>query len=187
MDRALFVIAPLLLFYLAEARWGLRAGVIAALLAAGAELAHGWWRERRLRRTVLASFLLVLVIGGSALVADDPRFVLWSPVVMDLAIATLLTASLYGGGSALESALRERDPDALDPPMRRFLRAVTVRLALNLTAHGALTAWSTSQDRDIWFWVSGPLQYVMLGVQVLVELFAIRRLPPVRKDGSDVR
>ena len=68
---------------------------------------------------------------------------------------------------------------AADPLRRAFLGGMTLRLALNLAAHAVVTAWSVTEPRETWLFVSGPLQYVMLGGQFVFEIaWGRHTLPP---------
>lgn len=182
MIRLLLGLLPLAAFYVGEQWGGLRWGVVAAVLTSLLDVAWGRLVEGRVNRVVLVSTALVVVLGGLSVLSADDRFVLWTPVFTDLAFAAVLLAGvLFGPGSLLEVALAEQDPDApIDPPMRRFLRGVSVRFAVNLTVHGLLTAWAVGRSRETWLLVSGPVQYVLIGLQMVVEVLLARRtLPPV--------
>lgn len=170
---------PLVAFYVGETFGDLRTGILAAIGASLLDAAYGRWKHGRLNRIVLFSTALVVVLGGLSLLSEDERFVLWTPVLGDLVFATLLAGSLFTEGSALEIAMAEQQPDTpVDAPTRRLLRGVTGRFALNLLVHAALTAWATTQPRETWLFVSGPLQYVLMGLQAVYEVVAVRRLPP---------
>lgn len=181
--RLLFSLAPLVAFTVVEAWWSLTAGVVVAMVFAVGELAWVWLTERRIHRVVLASCLLVLGLGGLSLLSQDERFVLWTPVIGDLLFSAVLAGSFWRGTPLLELAMREQAPDLeLDPDEKRFFAGVTWRLALNLLLHAAVTAWSTTQDRPVWLFVSGPLQYVQLGVQLVGEYWWMQRvLPPLEE------
>lgn len=181
----LLSLLPLIAFFVLE-RWvDLRAAIAAAMVLVLIELAVQRWFEGKVRKLTLLTAGLVLGLGSMSLLSDDPRFVLWSPVVGDLIFAAILLGTVAIGRSALEAALEEQAPDEpLHPLQRRFARGLTVRLGLNLVAHAAITAWATEQPREVWLLVSGPLQYAMLGVQVIGEAAWARLvvLPAVEAD-----
>ncbi|MEZ4319500.1 MAG: septation protein IspZ [Myxococcota bacterium] len=183
-----FALLPLVAFYFVESWYGLKAGVAAAMAFSLVDLGAGWVRTRKLSRMTLFTAALVLGLGSMSLLSDDERFVLWSPVVGDLVFAALLLGGLAwpGARSMLEVAWEEANPDdALDPVMRRFLRGMTVRFALNLGLHAALTGWSTTETREVWLFVSGPVQYGLFGVQIAIEAVLVWRLPPVSDRAAD--
>jgi intracellular septation protein A len=182
----LLAILPLVAFYVGESLYGLKAGVAAAMGFALLEVGVGYWRTRRIQKMGLFALGLVLVLGGLSLVSDDERFVLWGPVIGDLVFAGVLLGSLLTARSLLEVAWDEARDEALDDVMRRFLRGLTVRFALNLVLHAAITAWATTQSRETWLFVSGPVQYGLFGIQIALEAVLVWRLPPEEAEPNDV-
>ena len=179
--RLIMNLLPLGAFYLAESAYGLRAGVIAAMVFTGFDLVYGWVTTHKFNRMALFSGALVGVLGGMSLLSDDERFVLWSPVIGDLIFAVVLLGGLSFKESLLEVAAAEarEDTDPLDDEERSILRGITWRFALNLIVHGVFTGWATTQSRETWLFVSGPLQYLLFGAQGLLEFAWIRwGLPP---------
>lgn len=171
MLRVLLGLLPLIAFYGVESLYGLRAGVIAAMVLSVADLGVRWTWTRRIDRMVLFSAALVLGLGGLSLASDDERFVLWTPVLGDVVFAAVLLMGLRLKDSLLEVAAAEQDPELeLGPEQRRLLRGITVRFAGNLLLHACLCAWATTQPRETWLLVSGPVQYGMFGLQFLLEI-----------------
>lgn len=184
--QLLFGLLPLVAFYGGEAYGGLKVGIVAAIVTSLLDVGYGWYANGKVNRVVLVSTALVVVLGGLSLLSDDERFVLWTPVLGDLVFGGVLLASLFTRESALEFALREQQPDTpIDAPTQRFLRGITLRFAINLALHAAVTAWSTTQPRETWLFVSGPLQYLMMGAQGLVEVLLVRQLPPLEERAED--
>lgn len=165
-----FALMPLVAFYLAESWYGLQAGVITAMVFSAAHLAWEGFRHRRLNKLVLFSAVLVCGLGGLSLLSDDERFVLWTPVIADAVFAGLVFGGLFFDPPLHETALREADPTLeLDEESLAVVRGVVLRFGIVLLLHGALTAWSTTQPREIWVTVSGPVQYGMFGLQFVGE------------------
>lgn len=162
---------PLVGFYLIESTYGLTAGIVAGLVLALGEVGWSWWRRGTVPRTTLLFAGLVVVLGGLGLYSDDERFVLYGPVLGDLVFAAMMLAASLRDGRWLLALLAEQQPD-LDPhPLQvRFLVGMARRMAVNLALHAALTAWAAGQSREVWLLVSGPVQYGMLGVQVVAEV-----------------
>ncbi|MCB9678908.1 MAG: septation protein IspZ [Alphaproteobacteria bacterium] len=184
--QLLFALLPLVAFYVVESAYGLKAGVAAAMGFALLDVGFGWYRTRKLSKMALFTAGLVLVLGSLSLLSDDERFVLWSPVVGDLVFAVILVGSLALPASLIEVAYEESSPEQpLDDVLRRYLRGLTLRFALNLCVHAALTGWATTQSREVWLFVSGPAQYVLFGVQVAIEALVVWRLPPAAERGAE--
>lgn len=178
-------IVPLVVFYVVESTWGLRAGVLLAMAFAAGDLAWHWFRHRRLHRLGLGAAALVVGLGGMSLLSDDERWFLWSPVFGDVLLAAVLIGSVALGRPLLTVAALEADPElALDPDEERLFAGITVRLGLNLLLHAALCAWATGETRETWLFVSGPVQYLLIGAQVGGEILWSRYQLPPSEDGS---
>lgn len=183
----LLAIVPLVVFYVVESRFGLRAGVALAMAFAAADLAYHWWRHRRVHRLGLGAAVLVVGLGGMSLLSDDERWFLWSPVVGDALLAAALLGSVGIGRPLLTVAAREADPTlVLDADEESFFAGITVRMGINMVLHAVLCAWATGESRETWLFVSGPVQYGMIGLQAAGEVVWSRyALPPLTDDERD--
>jgi intracellular septation protein len=173
-------LAPLVVFYLVEDTYGLTTALIASMAFTIGDLAVTWWRRGTVDRVALVTGGLVLVLGGLSLVSEDERFMLYSPVVGDALFAGLLALSVWRGRPVMVVLAQQQDPTLVDDaPRLAFLRGMTLRLAANLALHGVATAVAADADRETWLFVSGPLQYLQLGLQFVIEiLWGRRTLPP---------
>jgi intracellular septation protein len=167
-------------FYLVEDTYGLTTALIASMAFTIGDLAVTWWRRGTVDRVALVTGGLVLVLGGLSLVSEDERFMLYSPVVGDALFAGLLALSVWRGRPVMVVLAQQQDPTLVDDaPRLAFLRGMTLRLAANLALHGVATAVAADADRETWLFVSGPLQYLQLGLQFVIEiLWGRRTLPP---------
>lgn len=169
--RTLFAVLPLVAFWAVESWLGTRAAIVAGIVLASAEVAWTRWQDGRFAKLPLLTAGLVVVLGGLSLLSDDPRFVLWSPVVGDVVLAALLVGAELRSPHVLARMVAEQDPSLeLHPLQVRWLDGLALRVAGVMGLHAALTAWSIPQARSTWLFVSGPLQYVLLGALVAVEL-----------------
>jgi intracellular septation protein len=184
--RLVLSIAPLVGFYLAEAQWGLSAGVLAAMGLSGVDLTVEWVRHRRLNRLAVATAVLIVGLGGLTLLSNDERFVLYSPVVGDALVGGGLIGWTLMGRSPLLTALRELEPEVEVHPLQdAFLRGVALRFGLNLLVHAVITAIAAGQSRETWLLVSGPVMYGMMGVQMAGEVAWARLVLNPRIDEAE--
>jgi len=176
----LWSLAPLLVFYLVEDTYGLTAALIASMAFTVGDLALTWFRRGTVDRIALMTGVLVLVLGGLSFLSDDERFMLYTPVIGDALFAGLLAGSVLRGRPTLVLLAEKQDPTLVDDgPRRAFLAGMTLRLAVNLALHGLATALAADASRETWLFVSGPLQYVQLGLQFVLEVVWGRAtLPP---------
>ncbi|MBU0552984.1 septation protein IspZ [Myxococcota bacterium] len=181
--QTLWAFIPLVLFYFIEARYGLKEGLIAAMAFSALELAWYGLRERRIERAALLSGGLVLLLGGLSLISEDERFILYSPAIGDWVIAAILLYGVWRQRPLLATLAAARDPELVSDPIRRgFLAGLTLRLGLNLGGHGVACIWAAHAPREIWLFVSGPLQYILLGAQLALEFVYARLILLPRLD-----
>lgn len=168
--RVLASLLPLFAFWWVEDAYGLRAGIIAAMVFAAADLAWSRWAEGRVNRLTLFSAGMVAVLGGMSLWSEDPTLFLLSPAIGDVVFAGILIGGGVLGHDLLVVAMREQDPDIdLHPLELTFFRGVGQRFAANLLLHALWVTWAATQPRDTWIWVSGVGQFALLGVQMVGE------------------
>lgn len=171
----LLSLLPLIAFWAVESRAGLGAAVAASLVAALPGLGWAAWTRHRVDRMALGALGLAAGLGGLAWLSDDPRFVLWTPVIGNVAIGGLLAVATLRGAEPVAAALREADPTAdLDDDDIRWLRGVGWRFCAALLVHGAASAWATTASRETWLAVTGVGGWVVLGVWAGVEALLAR-------------
>lgn len=184
----LLALLPLIAFYLAEQAWGLSAAVVASLVAAIPSLAWTWRTQGRLDRMTLGALALAIVLGGASVASDDPRFVLWSPVVGNLVLVAIVGGLDLAGRDPVVGALHEADPTlALSDEEAGWLRAVGRRFVGVLVAQAALFAWATTQPRETWLAVTGLGGWIVLGAWVAAEALWARFGPAPPREPDDDR
>jgi intracellular septation protein A len=185
LANILLALLPLVGFYAVEAWWGTRAGIAAGVTLALLDLLVQRARTGAWGRLQLLMVGLVGGLGGLSLASDDERFALWTPAIGDLALAALLAFALARGKNPLADIVAAQQPDLeVHPLQAHFLRGMAARLALNFAAHAAWVATSVDDSREAWLFVSGPGQYLTLGVQFVAEVAWARLvvLPRVEAD-----
>ncbi len=186
MLRVLLSLLPLILFYALESSAGLAIAVVAGMLAVAGDVAFTWWREGRISRITMVSAPMVVGLGVITLVADNPVFTLVGPAVGDTVFATLLIGARLLGKNLLLVALEDIDRDAeLHPLQVRHLDGVSWRLALNLLVHAIIVVTVMNGSREVWLFVAGPLQMILIGVQVAAELAWLHWVVGPKVDADD--
>ncbi len=186
MLRVLLSLLPLILFYALESSAGLAIAVVAGMLAVAGDVAFTWWREGRVSRITMVSAPMVVGLGVITLVADDPVFTLVGPAVGDTVFATLLIGARLLGKNLLLVALEDIDRDAqLHALQERHLDGVSWRLALNLLVHAAIVVWAMNGSREVWLFVAGPLQMILIGIQVAAEMAWLHWVVGPKVDADD--
>ena len=75
-------VGPLVLFFLANSRWGIFAGTAVFMVAVLAALAVSYALTRRLPVMALVSAVIVLVFGGFTLLLHDETFIKVKPTII---------------------------------------------------------------------------------------------------------
>ncbi len=118
---------------------------------------------------------LIFVFCVALLIARDPRWLLWYPVVVNTGLCAIFGASLAHGMPAIERLARLREPD-LPPAGIRYTRRVTqmwtLFFALNGMAAAALTLWAPVRW---WTLYNGCISYLLVGALIAGEWLVRRR------------
>jgi intracellular septation protein len=162
---------PLVLFFLANARWGLFAATGIFMVAASVALAVSWTMTRRLAIMPVVTLVVVLVFGGLTLALQDEIFIKMKPTIVNSLFGAVLLGGLALGrpllGYVLDSVLQ------LDP---EGWRKLTLRWGLFFFALAAINevVWrSFSTD----FWVG----FKVFGIMPLTIAFALSQMPLIQR------
>lgn len=136
---------------------GLTLVVRALLLPAG--------QRRQGLPAVVAGLLLMLLCGWR----QEPQWLLWYPVAVNLSLLLTFAASLRWPPCAIERLARLRDPQLPDEA-RPYLRRLTAIWCLFFIANGAIaTATVVNGDMALWTLYNGLIAYLLIGALVVGE------------------
>ena len=160
-------LGPLLLFFLANARWGIFVATATFMAAAIVAFAVSYGLTRRVPLMALISIVVVVVFGGLTLVLQDALFIKLKPTI----IYTLFGAILLGGLAAGKPLLAVVF-DQMFHLTPEGWRKLTLRWALYFFALAIANevVWRT-QSTD--FWVA----FKVFGVMPLTLIFAALQYP----------
>jgi intracellular septation protein len=160
-------LGPLMLFFLANSRWGIFAATAAFMAAAIVAFAVSYGLTRRVPLMALISTVVVIVFGGLTLVLHDALFIKLKPTI----IYTLFGAILLGGLAAGKPLLAVVFGEMFHLTEEGW-RKLTLRWALFFFALAIANeaVWRT-QSTD--FWVA----FKVFGVMPLTLLFAALQYP----------
>lgn len=103
--KQFFDFFPVLLFFLAYTTSKDFMLATKVLMAASLVQIVGYWLwKRTVEKLHLATFAVVIVMGGLTLFLDDPIFVVWKPSIVNWTIATVLLISLLVGKNLVRKA-----------------------------------------------------------------------------------
>jgi intracellular septation protein len=164
-------LGPLVLFFAANARWGIFAATAAFMVAVLVALAASYALTRHLPVMTLVSAFVVVVFGGLTIVLQDETFIKVKPTI----IYALFGATLVFG-LAMRKPLLALVFDQMFNLTDEGWRKLTVRWAVFFFAMAILNeiVWRT-QSTD--FWVS----FKAFGALPLTLVFAMAQLPLLQK------
>ncbi|HXW23714.1 MAG TPA: septation protein IspZ, partial [Xanthobacteraceae bacterium] len=90
-------LGPLILFFVANARWGIFAATGVFMVAVVAALAASYTLTRRVPVMAVVSAFVVLVFGGLTLLLQNDVFIKLKPTIIYLLFCAVLLAGLAAG------------------------------------------------------------------------------------------
>jgi intracellular septation protein len=164
-------IGPLILFFAANARFGIYAATASFMVAIVVALGVSYALTRRLPVMPLVTAILVLIFGGLTLVLHDELFIKVKPTIIYLLFAGALL-----GGLAFRKPLLGMVFDSVFNLTEEGWRKLTLRWAVFFLVLAVLNeiVWRT-QTTD--FWVS----FKLFGVVPLTMLFGALQVPLLNK------
>ncbi len=169
--RLAFDLGPLILFFVANARWGIFVATAVFMAAIVIALAVSYAMTRRLPVMAMVSGVIVMVFGGLTLILQDDLFIKLKPTVIYLLFAGVLL-----GGLALRKPLLAMVFDTVFNLNEEGWRKLTLRWALFFCALAVLNeiVWRT-QSTDFW------VKFKLFGVIPLTFIFAACQHPLLTK------
>ena len=164
-------IGPLILFFAANARFGIYAATASFMVAIVVALGVSYTLTRHLPVMPLVTAVLVLIFGGLTLVLHDELFIKVKPTIIYLLFAGALL-----GGLAFRKPLLGMVFDSVFNLTEEGWRKLTLRWAVFFLVLAVLNeiVWRT-QTTD--FWVS----FKLFGVVPLTMLFGALQVPLLNK------
>lgn len=172
---------PLFVFILADEFWGMKVGLVVALLIGIGEMIFTWIREKRLDRFVLLDTALLVALSGISILLENEIFFKLKPALIELILCSVLGLSLFSS------------VDIIGAMTRKYMRGVEMNEAQELLfkknlrnlfyiflAHTALVFYSAFyMSKEAWAFISGGLFYILFliyfGYEFLKNKIAARK------------
>jgi intracellular septation protein len=164
-------LGPLVLFFVANARFGIFAATAVFMAAILIALVVSYALTWRLPVMTIVSAVIVMVFGGMTLILQDETFIKLKPTII-----YLLFAGVLSGGLLLRKPLLEIVFDQMFHLREEGWRKLTIRWALFFLVLAALNeiVWRT-QTTDVW------VSFKVFGALPLTFLFAAAQYPLLQK------
>ena len=169
--KFLLDIGPLILFFVANGRWGIFAATGVFMVAILVTLAVSYSLTRRLPVMALVSAAVVVVFGGLTLALQDETFIKLKPTIIYLLFAGALI-----GGLVLRKPLLAVVFDQIFNLTEEGWRKLTLRWAIFFLVLAVLNeaVWRT-QTTDVW------VTFKVFAILPLTFVFAMLQYPLLKK------
>lgn len=88
-------LGPLIVFFFANAQWGIMAATAAFMVAIVLSFFCSYWIERRIPILPLVTAVIVLIFGGLTIVLNDAVFIKVKPTIINCLFGTILLTGLF--------------------------------------------------------------------------------------------
>lgn len=106
MQKFLFDLFPLLIFFAAFKLYGIYVATAAAIAATCAQVTLFWRTHRRFEAMHLITLAVIAIFGGLTIALQDDAFIKWKPSIVNWIFAAAIGATLlFGNKTALEYLL----------------------------------------------------------------------------------
>lgn len=164
-------LGPLLVFFFANARFGIFAATAVFMAAITVSLGLSWWLVRKVPTMPLVTAIFVLVFGGLTLWLQDELFIKLKPTVVNGLFAAILFGGLIMGRPLLKPLL-----DTVLPLDAEGWRKLTWRWAWFFVVLAGLNelVWRNFPT-DVW------VNFKVFGIMPLTVVFSLTQVPLLRR------
>ena len=162
---------PLFVFILADELWGIRVGIMVAVITGLAELVISWMKEHKLDRFVLLDTALLVGFSGISILLEDDIFFKLKPGFIELIMVVILGVSAFTKIDIV-GAMSQRYMKGVqmnDFQLQLFRKTLRNVFWIFL-GHTLLVFYAAFfLSKEMWVFISGGLFYILFGVYFVVE------------------
>jgi isopentenyldiphosphate isomerase/intracellular septation protein A len=179
---------PLFVFIIADEFWGMKVGLIVALLIGLGEMCFTWVREKRLDRFVFLDTALLVALSGVSILLENEIFFKLKPAFIELILCAILGVSVFSSIDIVGTMTRKymkgiEMNEAQEAVFKRNLR----NLFYIVIGHTALVLYSAFyMSKEAWAFISGGLFYILFIIYFGFEYFKNRKIARNGKLNSSV-
>lgn len=168
---------PLFVFIIADEFWGMKVGIIVALLIGLGEMGLTWFREKRLDRFVLLDTALLVALSGVSILLENDIFFKLKPALIELILCAILGVSVFSSLDIIGTMTRKYMKGVEMNEVQEALFKKNLRnLFYIVVAHTALVFYSAFyMSKEAWAFISGGLFYILFVIYFGYEYFKNRK------------
>jgi intracellular septation protein len=183
MKLLILGLAPLLIFWGIESKFGTLWGLVAAVVWSVGECAYEWYKFKKVSRVTLVSSGLVVGLGAISLYFDNGVFFKFQPVIMEVLFAGILIFAGKGGEPFLMQMARQTRPEIfatasleLLEAQRSLFKRFTRNLVVFICLHSGLLSYvALKGTTGEWAFWKGVGFNLALGLWLVLEFVLLRR------------
>ncbi len=99
--KLLYDLFPILIFFVAYKLYDIYVATAATIVASFIQVAGYWFKNRRFETMHLVTLGLLVVLGGTTLILQDPLFIKWKPTLVNWLFAISFLGSQFFGSKTL--------------------------------------------------------------------------------------
>ena len=169
---------PLFVFIIADEFWGMKVGLVVALLIGLGEMGFTWFREKRLDRFVLLDTALLVALSGISILLENEIFFKLKPALIELILCAILGVSVFSSVDIVGAMTRKymKGVEMNEVQVVLFKRNL-LNLFYIVVAHTGLVFYSAFyMSKEAWAFISGGLFYILFIIYFGFEFFRNRKL-----------
>src|SRR3972149_2109166 len=154
---------PLFVFILAEELWGLKTGLMVAVVFGIAEFIYTYLKSRKIETFILIDILLLVIMGVISIILENDLFFKFKPALIEFILAVIIGLSVFGPKNIIFSMSKRyiKGLPANGAVMGQMNKSLRV-LFFIIIAHIALIIYAAYFLSDeMWAFISGVLFYLL--------------------------
>ena len=171
---------PLIVYWIVENYWGVKAGVIAAFVFAVIEIIYEYKTTGKPHLITWLSNGLVIIMGVASLYLNDGIWFKLQPAVLEIIGAGFFFLTNLFGKPLVVEMMKKMNPDnqALKHQFFiKYLSGMNFRFGFILLLHAILTGYAALKlSTSTWIFIKGILLFVFFGFLFVFEFFYSRHI-----------
>lgn len=162
---------PIILFVIADSIWGIKTGLIIAVIFGALQFAYVLLKHKKAEYFILADTLLLIVLGIVSLLLNNDSYFKLKPAMIESIFAVLLGISVYSKHNIMMQMSKKyfKDIQLTEGQAKEFRRNLTVTFYLFIL-HIVLVVYSAYfMSEQAWAFVSSVLLYILFGGYFLFQ------------------